>query len=61
MGKVIISAVLGIAAAGAVMAAVRYGLHLSPAEMMMIAAALSVGAAVAVLTGWSPLLGESRA
>jgi hypothetical protein len=51
MGKVIISAVLGITAAGAVMAAVRYGLHLSPAEMMMIAAALSVGAAVAVLTG----------
>ena len=51
MGKVIISAVLGIAAAGAVMAAAYMGVRISPAMMMMIAAALSVGAAVAVLTG----------
>ena len=51
MGKVIISAALGIAAAGAVMAAPYAGIHITPAQMMMIAAALSVGAAVAMLTG----------
>ena len=50
MGKVVISAVLGIAAAGAVMAAPYAGVHITQAQMMMIAAALSVGAAVAVLT-----------
>ena len=50
MGKVIISAALGIAAAGAVMVAPYAGVHITPAQMMMIAAALSVGAAVAVLT-----------
>jgi hypothetical protein len=50
MGKVVLSAVLGIAAAGAVMAAPYAGVHISQAMMMMIAAALSVGAAVAVLT-----------
>jgi hypothetical protein len=51
MSKVIVSAVLGIAAAGAVMAAPYAGVHISPAMMMMVAAALSVGAAVAMLTG----------
>ncbi|MGD0143489.1 MAG: hypothetical protein ABSC92_10040 [Rhizomicrobium sp.] len=50
MGKVVISAVLGIAAAGAVMAAPYAGVQISPIMMMMLAAALSVGAAVAVMT-----------
>lgn len=50
MGKVALSAVLGVLAAGAVMAAPYAGVHLPPGLMMMLAAALSVGAAVAVLT-----------
>jgi hypothetical protein len=50
MGKVAISALLGIAAAGAVLAAPYAGIHIPTAMTMMIAAALSVGAAVAVLT-----------
>jgi hypothetical protein len=50
MGKVVLSAALGIAAAGAMMAAPYAGVHVSPLQMMMIAAALSIGAAVAVLT-----------
>jgi len=50
MGKVVLSAALGIAAVAAVMAAPYAGVHITQAQMMMIAAALSVGAAVAVLT-----------
>lgn len=50
MGKVLVSAAAGIAAAVAVMGAFYLGVPLSPAALMMAAAALSMGAAVAVVT-----------
>lgn len=50
MGKVLLSAAVGIAAAIAVLAALYFGVRLSPEILMMIAAALSIGAAASVLT-----------
>ncbi|MGB8366508.1 MAG: hypothetical protein ACLQUZ_12305 [Rhizomicrobium sp.] len=50
MGKVVLSATIGIAATAAVMVVLYFGLRVSTATLTMIAAALSVGAAAAVLT-----------
>src|SRR5579862_1583739 len=50
MGKVAISAAVGISVAGALLAAGYFGARLPPALLMSVAAALSVGAAMAVLT-----------
>jgi hypothetical protein len=50
MGKVLVSAAVGVAAAGVVLGALYFGVHISSATLMMIAAALSVGAAASVLT-----------
>lgn len=50
MNKVAISAAIGIAVAGAAMAAPYAGVHIPLATMMVAAAALSMGAASAVLT-----------
>jgi hypothetical protein len=50
MGKVLVSAAAGVAAAAVVLAAFALGLRISPELLMMIAAALSVGAAVSVVT-----------
>lgn len=50
MGKVLVSAVAGAVAAMAAMAALGFGVKVSPEILMTAAAALSVGAAVAVVT-----------
>jgi hypothetical protein len=50
MNKVAISAAVGTAVAGALFAAPYAGVHISPATLMLAAAALSVGGASAVLT-----------
>lgn len=50
MNKVAISALIGIAVAGAAMAAPRFGYPIPLPTLMMAAAALSLGAAMAVLT-----------
>jgi hypothetical protein len=50
MGKVLVSAAAGALAALAVMAAFYFGVRLSPEILMMLAAALTIGAAVSVLT-----------
>ena len=53
MGKVAISAAAGIAVAGALLVGVYFGIQLPPALLMSVAAALSVGAATAVLTRYA--------
>jgi hypothetical protein len=53
MGKVAISAAVGIAVAGVLLAGVYLGIQLPPALLMSVAAALSVGAATAVLTRYA--------
>jgi hypothetical protein len=50
MNRVAISAAVGTAVAGALFAAPYAGVHISPATIMLAAAALSVGGASAVLT-----------
>jgi hypothetical protein len=50
MNKVALSAAVGVAVAGAALAAPYAGLHLPPVMIMLGAAALSAGAASAVLT-----------
>ncbi|HTW35851.1 MAG TPA: hypothetical protein VMD53_14630 [Rhizomicrobium sp.] len=50
MGKVLVSAAAGAVAASAVMAAFYFGVRVSPEILMMVAAALCIGAAVSVLT-----------
>src|SRR5208282_5428127 len=50
MGKVLVSAAAGVAATVAVMAAFYFGVRVSPEILIVAAAALSVGAAVAVMT-----------
>jgi hypothetical protein len=50
MGKVLVSAAAGVAAAVAVMAAFVLGVRVSPELLMMAAAALTIGAAVSVVT-----------
>jgi len=50
MGKVLVSAAAGALAALAVMAAFYFGVRVSPEILMIAAAALTIGAAVAVLT-----------
>ncbi len=53
MGKVAIAAATGVIVAGALLAAAYLGVWLPPALQMSIAAALSVGAATAVLTRYA--------
>ncbi len=50
MRKVLVSAAAGSAAAAAVLAALHFGVRVSPETLMMTTAALSVGAAAAMLT-----------
>lgn len=50
MNKVAISAATGVIVAGAAFAAPYMGVHISPAAMDLVAAALSIGAASAVIT-----------
>jgi hypothetical protein len=53
MGKVAISAAAGVVVAGILLAAMYLGVRLPPALLMSVAAALSVGAATAVLTRYA--------
>jgi hypothetical protein len=53
MGKVAIAAAAGIVVAGILLATMYLGVRLPPALLMNIAAALSVGAATAVLTRYA--------
>jgi hypothetical protein len=53
MGKVALSAAAGIVVAGVLLAVMYLGIRLPPALLMSIAAALSVGAATAVLTRYA--------
>jgi hypothetical protein len=50
MRKVAVSAAAGFAASMTILAGLYSGIHVPPAVLMMIAAALSVGAATAILT-----------
>jgi hypothetical protein len=53
MGKVAISAAVGVVVAAALLAGVYLGIRISPVLLMTVAAALSVGAATAVLTRYA--------
>jgi hypothetical protein len=53
MGKVAIAAAAGVVVAGILLAAMYLGIQLPPALLMSVAAALSVGAATAVLTRYA--------
>jgi len=53
MGKVAIAAAAGIVAAGILLTGIYLGVQLPPALLMSVAAALSVGAATAVLTRYA--------
>lgn len=53
MGKVAIAAAVGVCVAGVLLAAMSMGVRLPPTLLMSIAAALSVGAASAVLTRYA--------